>query len=123
MHEFNHLHDNPTDNHALNDNLIDLSAINVTQPCGVAPKTVAAMPPPTDTTRIPDISIDAKVKKSRVARMERLLGKRTVPPFRRRVAFLPPLPLATAQDASEKPKDGKQVRFFTNVICHEYRSY
>ena len=123
MHEFNHLHDNPTDNHALNDNLIDLSAINVTQPCGVAPKTVAPMPPPTDTTRIPDISIDAKVKKSRVARMERLLGKRTVPPFRRRVAFLPPLPLATAQDASEKPKDGKQVRFFTNVICHEYRSY
>lgn len=123
MHEFNHLHDNPTDNHALNDNLIDLSAINVTQPCGVAPKTVAPMSPPTDTTRIPDISIDAKVKKSRVARMERLLGKRTVPPFRRRVAFLPPLPLATAQDASEKPKDGKQVRFFTNVICHEYRSY
>ena len=123
MHEFNHLHDNPTDNHALNDNLIDLSAINVTQPCGVAPKTVAPMSPPTDTTRIPDISIDAKVKKSRVARMERLLGKRTVPPFRRRVAFLPPLPLATAQNASEKPRDGKQVRFFTNVICHEYRSY
>ena len=121
IHEFNHTHDN--DNHAINDNLIDLSSINVTQPCGVTPETIAAMTTSAEPVRIPNASVDAKVKKSRIARMERLLGKRTVPPFRRRVAFLPPLPLATAQNASEKPGDGKQVRFFTNVICHEYRSY
>ena len=164
IHELYHVHDDDpnstlmnlgdfshSDNHTVNDNLLDLSSIDVTQPCGVAPETIAAMTTltdpistmtttnsiptltttnpispmtsPTNPIRIPDASVDAKVKKSRIARMERLLGRRTVPPFRRRVAFLPPLPLATAQNANERPRDGKQVRFFTNVICHEYRSY
>ena len=164
IHELCHVHDDDpnstlmnlgdfshSDNHTVNDNLLDLSSIDVTQPCGVAPETIAAMTTltdpistmtttnsiptltttnpispmtsPTNPIRIPDASVDAKVKKSRIARMERLLGRRTVPPFRRRVAFLPPLPLATAQNANERPRDGKQVRFFTNVICHEYRSY
>ena len=55
------------------------------------------------------------------------LGNRTIPPFRRRVAFLPPIPLETAKTIKVKQqsrvKEEKQVRFFTNVIRHEYKSY
>ena len=48
-------------------------------------------------------------------------GSRTVPPFRRRVVLLPPLPVTMGAESSDGEK--KQVRFFANVICHEYRSY
>ena len=55
------------------------------------------------------------------------IGHRTIPPFRRRVAFLPPIPLETAKSIQlkkqRKEKEEKQVRFFTNVIRHEYKSY
>ena len=82
-------------------------------------KTTFTLPSPQE--EIPEGFIDPNVvRKSRVLRSGRF-GSRTVPPFRRRVVLLPPLPVATGAESSDGEK--KQVRFFANVICHEYRSY
>ena len=100
---------------------------------GVVPPSIARMSPPEkpESPRIvtekeeivPDGFLNPKVvRRSRQMRMEKGIGYRSIPPFRRRVVFLPPLPIATCKSL-EKPQEGKQVRFFTNVICHEYRSY
>ena len=70
---------------------------------------------------MPEGFIDPSVVRRSRALRNRRFGSRTVPPFRRRVVLLPPLPVTTGAESSDGEK--KQVRFFANVICHEYRSY
>ena len=122
---------------AASQDLVDLSALGIpfapSENLGVVPPSIARMSPPEkpESPRIvtekeeivPDGFLNPKVvRRSRQMRMEKGIGYRSIPPFRRRVVFLPPLPIATCKSL-EKPQEGKQVRFFTNVICHEYRSY
>ena len=63
------------------------------------------------------------IRRSRQLRLENGIGVRRVPSFRKRVVLLPPLPISRQQDRTQDPNKEKQVRFFTNVICHEYQSY
>ena len=63
------------------------------------------------------------VRRSRQLRLEKGIGVRRVPSFRKRVVLLPPLPISRQQDRTRDANKEKQVRFFTNVICHEYQSY
>ena len=63
------------------------------------------------------------IRRSRQLRLEKGIGVRRVPSFRKRVVLLPPLPISRQQDRTKDPNKEKQVRFFTNVICHEYQSY
>lgn len=63
------------------------------------------------------------VRRSRQLRLEKGIGIRRVPSFRKRVVLLPPLPISRQQDQRKDSTKEKQVRFFTNVICHEYQSY
>ena len=63
------------------------------------------------------------VKKSRLLGVGKGIGFRSIPPFRKRVVSLPPVPIVTQQGLLEQSGTEKQVRFFTNVICHEYQSY
>ena len=63
------------------------------------------------------------VRHSRLPQLNGGIGFRSIPPFRRRVVFLPALPIVTSQSVRDQPVERKQVRFFTNVICHEYTSY
>ena len=122
---------------AASQDLVDLSALGIpfapSENLGVVPPSIACMSPPEkpESPRIvtekeemvPEGLVNPRgVRRSRQIRMEKGIGYRSIPPFRRRVAFLPPLPIATCKSL-EKPQEGKQVRFFTNVLCHEYRSY
>ena len=122
---------------AASQDLVDLSALGIpfspSEALGVVPPSIAKMTPPDNSESprivtekeeiVPEGFINPKVvRRSRQMRMEKGIGYRSIPPFRRRVVFLPPLPIATCKSL-EKPQEGKQVRFFTNVICHEYRSY
>lgn len=136
---------------AASQDLVDLSALGIpfspSEVLGVVPPSIAKMTPPDNSESprivtekegiatekegiatekeeiVPEGFINPKVvRRSRQMRMEKGIGYRSIPPFRRRVVFLPPLPIATCKSL-EKPQEGKQVRFFTNVICHEYRSY
>lgn len=63
------------------------------------------------------------VKKSKPSEVGRGIGFRSIPPFRKRVVSLPPVPIVTHQGLLEQRGKEKQVRFYTNVICHEYQSY
>lgn len=63
------------------------------------------------------------VKKSKLLGVGKGIGFRSIPPFRKRVVSLPPVPIVTQQGLLEQSGTEKQVRFFTNVICHEYQSY
>ena len=63
------------------------------------------------------------VRRSRQLRLEKGIGVRRVPSFRKRVVLLPPVPISRQQDRAKDANREKQVRFFTNVICHEYQSY
>lgn len=63
------------------------------------------------------------VRKSRLLGMRKGIGFRNVPPFRKRVVSLPPVPIVTQNGLLERRGTEKQVRFYTNVICHEYQSY
>lgn len=63
------------------------------------------------------------VRRSRQLCLEKGIGVRRIPPFRKRVVLLPPLPIARQSSSGDTPVNGKQVRFFTNVLCHEYQSY
>ena len=76
---------------------------------------------PSPQEEVPEGFIDPNVVRRSRALRNRRFGSRTVPPFRRRVVLLPPLPVTTGAESSDGEK--KQVRFFANVICHEYRSY
>ena len=76
---------------------------------------------PSPQEEVPEGFIDPSVVRRSRALRNRRFGSRTVPPFRRRVVLLPPLPVTTGAESSDGEK--KQVRFFANVICHEYRSY
>ena len=87
----------------------------------VSPQDNIPFTQPSPREEVPEGYIDPNVvRRSRVLRNGRF-GSRMVPPFRRRVVLLPPLPVATGMESSSGEK--KQVRFFANVICHEYRSY
>ena len=76
---------------------------------------------PSPQEEVPEGFIDPSVVRRSRALRNRRFGSRTVPPFRRRVVLLPPLPVTTGAESGDGEK--KQVRFFANVICHEYRSY
>ena len=76
---------------------------------------------PSPQEEVPEGFIDPSVVRRSRALRNRRFGSRTVPPFRRRVVLLPPLPVTMGAESSDGEK--KQVRFFANVICHEYRSY
>ena len=76
---------------------------------------------PSPQEEVPEGFIDPSVVRRSRALRNRRFGSRTVPPFRRRVVLLPPLPVTTGAESNDGEK--KQVRFFANVICHEYRSY
>ena len=76
---------------------------------------------PSPQEEVPEGFVDPSVVRRSRALRNRRFGSRTVPPFRRRVVLLPPLPVTTGAESSDGEK--KQVRFFANVICHEYRSY
>ena len=76
---------------------------------------------PSPQEEVPEGFIDPNVVRRSRALRNRRFGSRTVPPFRRRVVLLPPLPVTTGAESGDGEK--KQVRFFANVICHEYRSY
>ena len=76
---------------------------------------------PSPQEEVPEGFIDPNVVRRSRALRNRRFGSRTVPPFRRRVVLLPPLPVTMGAESSDGEK--KQVRFFANVICHEYRSY
>lgn len=51
------------------------------------------------------------------------IGFRAIPSFRKRVVSLPPVPIVTHKGLLEERGKEKQLRFYTNVICHEYQSY
>lgn len=86
-------------------------------------QTPAFVSPVVQEEEVPEGFIDpGVVRRSRVLRSEKGVGLRRVPSFRKRVVFLPPLPVATKKTLRES-SEKKQVRFFANVICHEYRSY
>lgn len=63
------------------------------------------------------------IRKSKLLELGKGIGLRHVPPFRKRVVSLPPVPIVTQHGLQEQTGGEKQVRFFTNVICHEYQSY
>ena len=87
-------------------------------------QTPAYVSPAAQEEEVPEGFIDpGVVRRSRVVRGEKGVGFRRVPSFRKRVVFLPPLPVATKKTLRESSEEKKQVRFFANVICHEYRSY
>ena len=75
---------------------------------------------PSPQEEVPEGFIDPSVVRRSRALRNRRFGSRTVPPFRRRVVLLPPLPVTMGAESNDGKK---QVRFFANVICHEYRSY
>ena len=63
------------------------------------------------------------IKKSQIFGIRKELGFESLPPFRKRVVFLPPIQIVTQRRLLEQRGREKEVRFFTNVICHEYQSY
>lgn len=63
------------------------------------------------------------VRRSKLLGMRKGIGFRSIPPFRKRVVSLPPVPIVTQNGLMERRGAEKQVRFYTNVICHEYQSY
>ena len=69
------------------------------------------------------ISSSAIIRKSQLFGIRKELGFESLPPFRKRVVFLPPIQIVTQRRLLEQRGREKEVRFFTNVICHEYQSY
>ena len=65
----------------------------------------------------------AIIKKSQLFGIRKELEFKSLPPFRKRVVFLPPVQIVTQRRLLEHRGGEKEVRFFTNVICHEYQSY